>query len=51
MWFYLLFTGVKPVTFSAWEKINTVEMRRGEAVGKPREKLLTVEEMLEVARA
>ncbi|XP_035002278.1 NADPH:adrenodoxin oxidoreductase, mitochondrial [Hippoglossus stenolepis] len=43
--------GVKPVTFSAWEKINTVEMRRGEAVGKPREKLLTVAEMLEVARA
>ncbi|XP_019939131.2 NADPH:adrenodoxin oxidoreductase, mitochondrial [Paralichthys olivaceus] len=43
--------GVKPVTFSAWEKINSVEKRRGDAVGKPREKLLTVEEMLEVARA
>ncbi|GAA6225996.1 NADPH:adrenodoxin oxidoreductase, mitochondrial [Lates japonicus] len=42
--------GVKPVTFSDWEKIDNVEMRRGEAVGKPREKLLTVEEMLQVAR-
>ncbi|XP_020774889.1 NADPH:adrenodoxin oxidoreductase, mitochondrial isoform X2 [Boleophthalmus pectinirostris] len=43
--------GIKPVTFSDWEKIDQVESRRGEAVGKPREKLLTVEEMLEVSRA
>ncbi|XP_044035271.1 NADPH:adrenodoxin oxidoreductase, mitochondrial isoform X2 [Siniperca chuatsi] len=42
--------GVKPVIFSDWEKIDSVEMRRGEATGKPREKLLTVEEMLQVAR-
>uniref|UniRef100_A0A8C3ASD5 NADPH:adrenodoxin oxidoreductase, mitochondrial n=1 Tax=Cyclopterus lumpus TaxID=8103 RepID=A0A8C3ASD5_CYCLU len=43
--------GVKPVTFSDWEKIDRVELSRGEAVGKPREKLLTVEEMLQVARS
>ncbi|XP_068440073.1 NADPH:adrenodoxin oxidoreductase, mitochondrial isoform X1 [Clinocottus analis] len=43
--------GVKPVTFPEWEKIDGVETRRGEAVGKPREKLLTVEEMLQVARS
>lgn len=42
--------GVKPVTFSDWEKIDNMEMKRGEADGKPREKLLTVEEMLQVAR-
>uniref|UniRef100_A0A8C4DSV9 NADPH:adrenodoxin oxidoreductase, mitochondrial n=1 Tax=Dicentrarchus labrax TaxID=13489 RepID=A0A8C4DSV9_DICLA len=42
--------GVKPVIFSDWEKIDSVEMSRGEAAGKPREKLLTVEEMLQVAR-
>ncbi|XP_047465809.1 NADPH:adrenodoxin oxidoreductase, mitochondrial [Mugil cephalus] len=42
--------GVKPVTFADWEKIDNVEMRRGEASGKPREKLLTVEEMLQVAQ-
>lgn len=42
--------GVKPVTFSNWEKIDSVEVKRGEATGKPREKLLTVEEMLQVAR-
>ncbi|KAM9774070.1 NADPH:adrenodoxin oxidoreductase, mitochondrial isoform X1 [Syngnathus typhle] len=43
--------GVKPVTFSDWEKIDSVEMKRGESVGKPREKLLTVANMLEVAWA
>ncbi|KAM9336057.1 NADPH:adrenodoxin oxidoreductase, mitochondrial [Symphorus nematophorus] len=42
--------GVKPVIFSDWEKIDGVEMSRGEFSGKPREKLLTVEEMLQVAR-
>nr|XP_046232586.1 NADPH:adrenodoxin oxidoreductase, mitochondrial isoform X4 [Scatophagus argus] len=42
--------GVKAVIFSDWEKIDSVEMSRGEAIGKPREKLLSVEEMLQVAR-
>ncbi|KAM9426570.1 NADPH:adrenodoxin oxidoreductase, mitochondrial [Pholidichthys leucotaenia] len=41
--------GVKPVTFSDWEKIDHVETKRGESVGKPREKLLTVEELLQAA--
>ncbi|XP_030195314.1 NADPH:adrenodoxin oxidoreductase, mitochondrial-like [Gadus morhua] len=41
--------GVKPVSFSDWEKINQ-EGRRGAAQGKPREKLLDVEEMLKTAR-
>ncbi|XP_056432738.1 NADPH:adrenodoxin oxidoreductase, mitochondrial-like [Gadus chalcogrammus] len=36
--------GVKPVSFSDWEKINQEERRRGAAQGKPREKLLDVEE-------
>lgn len=38
------------MSFSDWEKIDRVETRRGEARGKPREKILTVEEMLQVAR-
>ncbi|XP_041829251.1 NADPH:adrenodoxin oxidoreductase, mitochondrial [Melanotaenia boesemani] len=42
--------GVKPVTFSDWEKIDRLETTRGEARGKPREKLLTVAEMLKSAR-
>ncbi|KAM8889153.1 NADPH:adrenodoxin oxidoreductase, mitochondrial [Synchiropus picturatus] len=41
--------GVKPVSFSDWEKIDRLEVSRGEAAKKPREKLLTVEEMLKVA--
>ncbi len=48
--YILLSVGVKPVIFSDWEKIDSVEVSRGEAAGKPREKLLTVEEMLQVAR-
>lgn len=42
-------TGVKPVLFSDWEKIDSVEASKGEAIGKPREKILTVQEMLQVA--
>uniref|UniRef100_UPI0037E99F79 NADPH:adrenodoxin oxidoreductase, mitochondrial isoform X1 n=1 Tax=Semicossyphus pulcher TaxID=241346 RepID=UPI0037E99F79 len=42
--------GVKPVVFSDWEKIDSVEMSRGKAIGKPREKLLTVEGMLQEAQ-
>ncbi|XP_017338880.1 NADPH:adrenodoxin oxidoreductase, mitochondrial isoform X6 [Ictalurus punctatus] len=41
--------GVRPVSFSEWEKINSGEVRRGEVLGKPREKFLDVKEMLEVA--
>lgn len=50
MIYVLLSVGVKPVIFSDWEKIDSVEMSQGEVKGKPREKLLTVEEMLQVAR-
>lgn len=50
-WCSVLFAGVKPVTFSDWEKIDNVEVRRGKASGKPREKIRTVEEMLQVVRA
>ncbi|RVE59294.1 hypothetical protein OJAV_G00187110 [Oryzias javanicus] len=44
-------SGVNPVAFSDWEKIDSLEVRRGEVCGKPREKLLSVEEMLAVARS
>ena len=39
----------KNVSWEDWEKIDTEESRRGEAIGKPREKIWTVEEMLKVA--
>ncbi|XP_072339157.1 NADPH:adrenodoxin oxidoreductase, mitochondrial isoform X2 [Scyliorhinus torazame] len=41
--------GIRPVSFSGWEKIDNVEVANGEKAGKPREKLLDVEEMVEVA--
>lgn len=41
--------GICPVSFSGWKKIDCFEMAAGEKVGKPREKLLSVKEMLKVA--
>ncbi|KAA0724897.1 NADPH:adrenodoxin oxidoreductase, mitochondrial [Triplophysa tibetana] len=41
-------SGVRTVLFSEWEKINAEEERRGKPHGKPREKLLDVEEMLQI---
>ena len=35
--------------FSDWEKIDQYEVQKGELVGKPREKIVSVEEMLHVA--
>ena len=44
-------TGIKPVTFSDWEKIDAVEKSRGESCRKPREKIVDVDEMLNVAHS
>ncbi|XP_077979619.1 NADPH:adrenodoxin oxidoreductase, mitochondrial-like [Glandiceps talaboti] len=41
--------GVVPVTFSDWKRIDELERIRGESIGKPREKFVTVMEMLEAA--
>ncbi|KAJ8283874.1 hypothetical protein COCON_G00027240 [Conger conger] len=43
--------GVNPVSFSDWEKIDAEEMKRGSVVGKPREKLLDVTEMLKTVHS
>lgn len=40
--------GVRVVSYADWQKINAAEVKRGEAVGKPREKFTRVEEMLTV---
>ncbi|XP_039198820.1 NADPH:adrenodoxin oxidoreductase, mitochondrial isoform X2 [Crotalus tigris] len=39
---------VHPVSFSGWEKIDAVEVTRGKLAGKPREKIVDQEEMLEL---
>uniref|UniRef100_L7M113 NADPH:adrenodoxin oxidoreductase, mitochondrial n=1 Tax=Rhipicephalus pulchellus TaxID=72859 RepID=L7M113_RHIPC len=41
--------GVRPVTFDEWLKIEAHENAQGERKGKPSEKLLSIEEMLNVA--
>jgi len=42
--------GVQVVQYDDWLHIDAVEVERGEKVGKPREKLVTIEEMLQAAR-
>jgi ferredoxin--NADP+ reductase len=38
--------GCRVVRFEDWKKIDAAEVRRGQAVGKPREKATTVDELL-----
>uniref|UniRef100_K9IKS2 NADPH:adrenodoxin oxidoreductase, mitochondrial n=1 Tax=Desmodus rotundus TaxID=9430 RepID=K9IKS2_DESRO len=38
--------GVRPISFSDWEKLDAEEVLRGQGIGKPREKLLDPQEML-----
>jgi ferredoxin--NADP+ reductase len=40
---------VPAVTFDAWKRIDQVEVAAGKKVGKPREKLTTIPELLEAA--
>ncbi|XP_042697030.2 NADPH:adrenodoxin oxidoreductase, mitochondrial isoform X2 [Chrysemys picta bellii] len=40
--------GVHPVTFSDWEKIDAAEVARGKLAGKPREKIVDPQEMLQL---
>ncbi|XP_043941111.1 NADPH:adrenodoxin oxidoreductase, mitochondrial [Protopterus annectens] len=41
--------GVQLVSFSDWEKIDTKEVAQGKLLGKPREKLRDLQEMIHVA--
>ena len=40
---------VRVVTYGAWQKIDAAEVERGEEVGKPREKFISIEELLRAA--
>ena len=46
----LYVVGVEPTTFSDWEKIDAAEVREGERVGKPREKITSLHTMLDVIK-
>lgn len=41
--------GIRPVTYKGWEKIDKVEQERGKKLGKPREKIVDISEMKEIA--
>lgn len=41
--------GVQIVSYSDWEKIDRVECDRGKQLGKPREKIVDIAEMLKIA--
>jgi hypothetical protein len=38
------------VRFDEWEKINRIERERGKKIGKPREKIISTKEMLQIAK-
>uniref|UniRef100_A0A7N4NIY9 NADPH:adrenodoxin oxidoreductase, mitochondrial n=1 Tax=Sarcophilus harrisii TaxID=9305 RepID=A0A7N4NIY9_SARHA len=40
--------GVQPVSFKDWEKLDAEEVAQGQAVGKPREKLVDPQQMLQI---
>jgi ferredoxin/flavodoxin---NADP+ reductase len=40
--------GVRVISYEDWHKIDAVEIERGQVVGKPREKITRVSEMLEL---
>jgi adrenodoxin-NADP+ reductase len=40
---------VAAVSWKDWERIDAVERNRGEKVGKPREKIVEIQEMLAVS--
>ena len=45
---FLSALGVRPVSFSDWEKLDAEEVCRGQGSGKPREKLVYPREMLQL---
>ena len=42
---------IRSISYEDWTQINAEEVKRGEAIGKPREKFVTVEDMLSVLTA
>lgn len=43
--------GVQVVDFKGWQAVDAEEVKRGAALGKPRDKLTSVQEMLQIAAA
>ena len=47
----LKFETSSAVTFTNWEKIDKAETEAGEKIGKPREKIVDIQQMIKVASA
>ncbi|KAH7437256.1 hypothetical protein KP509_05G062400 [Ceratopteris richardii] len=45
----LITRGIQFITFRDWQKINAFEVEQGEKKGKPREKLIKLQEVLQIA--
>ncbi|MFW5692217.1 MAG: NADP oxidoreductase, partial [Chloroflexota bacterium] len=43
--------GVRVISYADWQRIDEIERERGEAVGRPRLKFCTIEEMLDALEA
>ena len=42
--------GVRVISFKDWKKLDAVEVEQGKKIGKPREKLTSIHEMLKVLK-
>ena len=38
------------MSFADWQRVDAKEVKRGQALGKPRDKIVSVDEMLQIAR-
>lgn len=45
---YLCTSGIVAVDWNGWQKIDEVEVSRGKACNKPREKIVDINEMLDI---
>lgn len=44
----LTLTGLRPVTFTDWNRLDKFEVEAGTKLGKPREKVTNVQKMLDI---
>lgn len=47
---FFFYLGNEIVRFDEWEKIDRKEQERGKKHGKPREKIISTKEMLQIAK-
>ena len=48
--FYICTPGLRPTSFFDWKRIDQVEQLQGKPKGKPREKVTSLEVMMDIIR-